>query len=204
MDLQRHWESVYQTKSPNQTSWYQPHLQISLDWIAEAAPGRSSSIIDVGGGESTLVDDLLTAAYSNITVLDLSETAIRKSKKRLGAVEQRVHWLTGDITAVTLSNRGFDLWHDRAVFHFLTEPHQRAAYVRQLTTSLRTGGHVILATFGPDGPQKCSGLPVRRYSAQDLQKELGPQFQLEKTSTVDHQTPFGTTQEFVYCRFKFS
>ena|ERR1700758_464340 len=204
MDLQQHWERVYRTKSANQTSWYQPHLEISLDWIAEATPDRSSSIIDVGGGESTLVDDLLTEGYRDITVLDLSETAIRKSQERVGAVGQSVRWLVGDVTETPFPNHAFDLWHDRAVFHFLTEQRQRAAYVRQLADSLRTGGHSIIATFGPDAPEKCSGLPVRRYSAQDLQSELGPQFQLEKASTVEHWTPFETAQQFVYCRFKFS
>lgn len=204
MDLQHHWENLYRTKSANQTSWYQPHLQMSLDWIAEAAADRSSSIIDVGGGESTLVDDLLTEGYRNITALDLSETAIMKSRGRLEALGQSVRWVIGDVMETSLPAQAFDLWHDRAVFHFLTEPHQRAAYVRQLTTSLRTGAHVIVATFGPDGPERCSGLRVRRYSARDLQSELGPQFQLEKASTVEHRTPFGTTQQFVYSRFEFS
>jgi SAM-dependent methyltransferase len=204
MDLQQHWESVYQTKSPEQTSWYQPHLEMSLDWIIEAAPDRSSSILDVGGGESTLVDDLLNRGYSNLTVLDLAESAIRKTQARLSAAGQSVRWFTGDITEIRLPAGGFDLWHDRAVFHFLTEQPQRAAYLRQLAASLRTGGHVILATFGPDGPKKCSGLSVRRYSVHGLQLELGPQFQLEKSTIVEHRTPFGTMQQFVYCRFKSS
>lgn len=204
LDLQQHWENIYQTTNPGQTSWYQPHLQISLDWIVESAPDRSSSIIDIGAGESTLVDDLLTLGYHTITALDLSETAINKAKARLGATGKRVCWLAGNITDIALPARAYDLWHDRAVFHFLTEQHQRADYIRQLTTSLRTNGHAICATFGPGGPQRCSGLPVRRYSGEDLQKELGRQFQLERTSTVEHRTPFGTTQQFVYCRFKLA
>lgn len=203
MDAQRHWEHIYQTKSPAQTSWYAPHLQTSLEWICEAAPDRWASIMDVGGGESTLVDDLLAAGYRDITVLDMAEAAIEKTRARLGANGNDVQWITGDVTKAALPAHAFTLWHDRAVFHFLTAPEQRAAYVRRLAASLKIGGRVILATFGPDGPEKCSGLPVRRYNADMLREELGPGFKLEKSVAVDHQTPFGTTQQFLYCRFLF-
>lgn len=203
MDTRRHWEHIYRTKSPSETSWFSPHLQTSLDWICEAAPDRSASMIDVGGGESTLVDDLLGTGYSDVTVLDVAEAAIAKTRARLGADADDVRWIAGDVTEVALPARAFALWHDRAVFHFLTAPEQRAGYVRQLAASLQAGGHVVLATFGPEGPEKCSGLPVRRYNADSLREELGPRFKLEKSAIVDHQTPFGTTQQFLYCRFLF-
>lgn len=212
MDLQRHWESVYHTKSPDQTSWYQPHLHTSIEWILCAAPSRDAAIIDIGAGQSTLVDDLLAAGYRKITALDISAAALARSRDRLrfsplAAPASKVRWITADISQPqlppnTLSKASIDLWHDRAVFHFLTEPSQRAAYLRQLTTALRPGGQIILATFAPNGPETCSGLPVRRYSAQELQAELGPQFQLEESADVNHNTPFGTTQPFVYCRFR--
>lgn len=203
MDAARHWDEIYRAKTPVETSWYAPHLQTSFDWICEAAPDRSSPILDVGGGESTLVDDLLHLGYRNLTVLDLSPAALQKSQARVGDDAKFVHWLAGDVTEVSLSPQAFALWHDRAVFHFLIAPEQRAAYVLQLAASLKPRGSVILATFGPDGPERCSGLPVQRYSAQSLQQELGPEFQLERSATLDHQTPFGTTQQFLYCRFLF-
>ena len=201
MGMQSHWERIYQTKSPEQTSWYQPHLQTSLDWIADAAPDRSAAIIDVGGGQSTLVDDLLTLQYRALTVLDVAEAAIRSSQYRLGPAAKNIQWLTGDVTKVSLPPRAYDVWHDRAVFHFLAQPEQRSAYVRQLASSLKIGGHVVIATFGPDGPETCSGLATRRYDAQALQRELGQNFRMVKSSAVEHQTPFGTMQQFLYCHF---
>ncbi|HEV2484842.1 MAG TPA: class I SAM-dependent methyltransferase [Terracidiphilus sp.] len=201
MTLQDHWERIYQTKSPVETSWFQPHLQTSLDWISEAAPDRSASIIDVGGGESTLADDLLTRQYCFLTVLDIAEAAIRKSQDRLGAAAKNINWLAGNVTGVALRQRAYDVWHDRAVFHFLTEPDRRMAYVRQLSSSLKIGGHVVIATFGPQGPEKCSGLVTRRYNAESLQLELGQDFRLVRSEVVEHQTPFGTAQQFLYCHF---
>ena len=204
MDTKTHWEHVYSTKTPDQTSWFNPHLRTSLDWIVAAAPDRSTSIIDVGGGESTLVDDLLAADYRSIAVLDIAQSAMEKSKRRIGSAAASILWMTGDITTVPISQRAFDVWHDRAVFHFLTEPTQREAYIRQLTAALKTGGTVILATFALDGPEKCSGLETRRYDAGSLARELGPQFSLARTERIIHQTPFGTTQNFVYCQFRFT
>lgn len=203
MSSRSHWEEIYRTKSPGQTSWYAPHLRTSLDWICEAIPDRAAQIIDVGGGESTLVDDLVSAGYRDVTVLDVAEAAIEKTRVRLGASGSGVGWIAGDVTEIVLPEGKFKLWHDRAVFHFLTEPEPRAAYLRQLTSALRHGGHLILATFGPEGPQKCSGLPVRRYNADLLNQELGPRFRLEKSAIIDHQTPFGTAQQFLYSRFLF-
>jgi SAM-dependent methyltransferase len=204
MDSQSHWEHIYQTKSPGQTSWYQPHLHTSLEWISAAVPDRSASIIDVGGGESTLPDDLLALGYRNISVLDLSEVAITKSQHRLGSAANQINWLIADITTAALPPRGYHLWHDRAVFHFLTDPAQRSAYTRQLASSLRHAAHAIIATFGPDGPQQCSGLPTGRYDADSLLHELGPDFRVARSSILDHHTPFGATQQFLYCDFILS
>jgi 2-polyprenyl-3-methyl-5-hydroxy-6-metoxy-1,4-benzoquinol methylase len=201
MSTQDHWERIYQTKSPQETSWFGPHLQTSLDWVVEAVPDRSASIIDVGDGESTLADDLLGLQYLSLTVLDVADAAINKSRQRLGARASNINWLVGNVLEVSLPPRAYDLWHDRAVFHFLTEPDQRLAYVRQLASSLKIGGHVVIATFGPQGPEKCSGLDTRRYDAESLQHELGRDFSLVKSSVVQHQTPFGTTQQFLYCHF---
>ena len=201
MTLQDHWEHIYQTKAPVETSWFEPHLQTSLHWISEAAPDRSASIIDVGGGESTLSDDLLAMHYRSLTVLDIAEAAITKSRNRLGAAAEKINWLVGNVIEVALPPRAYDVWHDRAVFHFLTEPDQRLAYVRQLSSSLKTGGHVVIATFGPQGPEKCSGLVTMRYNAESLQRELGQDFRLVRSSVVEHHTPFGTAQQFLYCQF---
>ena len=201
MTLQDHWQHIYQTKSPVETSWFEPRLQTSLDWISEAAPDRSASIIDVGGGESTLSDDLLAMHYRSLTVLDIAKAAITKSRNRLGAAAEKINWLVGNVIEVALPPRAYDVWHDRAVFHFLTELDQRLAYVRQLSSSLKTGGHVVIATFGPQGPEKCSGLVTMRYNAESLQRELGQDFRLVRSSVVEHHTPFGTAQQFIYCHF---
>jgi 2-polyprenyl-3-methyl-5-hydroxy-6-metoxy-1,4-benzoquinol methylase len=199
MDAQSHWEKIYTQKAPDQVSWYRPHLETSLALIAKAGAGASESIIDVGGGESTLVDDLLARGCTNITVLDISRTAIDANKKRLGEASQRVHWLVTDITQVELELAAYDVWHDRAVFHFLTAPRDRAAYVRQVARAVKPGGHVIVSAFGPEGPLKCSGLEVVRYDSESLHGEFGPRFRLIGSSKELHQTPFGTTQQFLYC-----
>lgn len=202
MDSQAHWEKVYQTKAADAVSWYRPHLEKSLALIRHAAGDLSAAIVDVGGGESTLVDDLLAVGYHDVTVLDISARAIEVAKNRLGGNAERVTWLAADITEVDLPEHRYDVWHDRAVFHFLTEPQQRAAYVRQVARAVKPGGHVIVATFGPEGPQKCSGLDVVRYDADALHDEFGTRFRLEESMTELHATPFGTTQQFVYCLCK--
>ena len=199
MDTKRHWENVYTTKAPDAVSWYRRHLETSLALIERAADARESSIIDVGGGESTLVDDLLLRGYKNLTVLDVSQTAIEVTKKRLGSAADQVRWLVGDIVEIGLEQHAYDLWHDRAVFHFLTTPERRLAYVRQVTRAVKSGGRVIVSTFGPEGPAKCSGLEVMRYDAESLHGEFGGQFRLVESSKELHQTPFGTTQQFLYC-----
>ena len=199
MDAKTHWEKVYATKAPDAVSWYRRHLETSLALIERAVPVRLASIIDVGGGESTLVDDLLLRGYENITVLDVSHAAIDITKSRLSSAGDQVRWIVADITQIELEPRAYDLWHDRAVFHFLTAPDQRAAYVRQVARSVRPGGHVIVSTFGPEGPSKCSGLQVMRYDAESLHREFGVRFGLVESSTEMHRTPFETTQQFLYC-----
>ena len=202
MDAKRHWETVYNTKAPETVSWYRPHLETSLALVERAAGGRSASIIDVGGGESTLVDDLLARGYENITVLDISQTAIDVSKKRLGLAAEKVHWLVADITEAQLEPSAYEVWHDRAVFHFLTVVEHRTAYVRKVAHAVKPGGHVIVSTFGPEGPTKCSGLNVIRYDAESLHDQFGVRFRLVESSKELHRTPFGTTQQFLYCYCK--
>jgi 2-polyprenyl-3-methyl-5-hydroxy-6-metoxy-1,4-benzoquinol methylase len=199
VDPKSHWEKVYATKTSDAVSWYRRHLETSLALIERAVPERSASIIDVGGGESTLVDDLLLRGYANITVLDVSQGAIDVARSRLGSAADQVHWIAADIAKVELEPRAYDLWHDRAVFHFLTLPEQRTAYVRQVARSVRPGGHVIVSAFGPEGPTKCSGLDVVRYDAESLHREFGASFRLLESSTELHRTPFDTTQQFLYC-----
>ena len=199
MDVKSHWEKIYTTKTPESVSWYRAHLETSLALVERAAESRSASIIDIGGGESTLVDDLLLRGYRNVTVLDVSQTAIDVTRKRLGSAAEQVRWLVGDVTEIELEPHAYDLWHDRAVFHFLTAPERRLAYVRQVTRAVKPGGHVIVSTFGPEGPAKCSGLDVMRYDAESLHDEFGGQFRLVESSKELHETPFGATQQFLYC-----
>jgi SAM-dependent methyltransferase len=199
MDEHNHWENIYSKKAPDAVSWYRPHLERSLELIDKAAPERSASIIDVGGGESTLVDDLVARGYKNITVLDISQIAIDVTKKRLGPASENIHWLAGDITRANLEPCSYDVWHDRAVFHFLTAMDARIAYVRQVARAVKLGGHVIVGTFGPEGPTKCSGLNVVRYDEESLHREFGVHFHLLGSSSELHRTPFGTIQQFLYC-----
>jgi len=199
MTTKAHWEGVYQSKATDEVSWYKPHLDVSLKLIEDAAPDRASAIIDVGGGEATLVDDLVGRGYRDVTVLDISQVAIEVAKARLGAAAASVHWITGDITQVELETARYDLWHDRAVFHFLTEAEDRAAYVRQVARAVKLGGHVIVATFGPEGPEKCSGLDVVRYDPASLHGQFGTKFRLLDSMTELHETPWGAPQQFMYC-----
>jgi SAM-dependent methyltransferase len=198
VNSQEHWEHIYTTKAPDQVSWYCDHLNTSLHLIESAAISRAASIIDVGAGESTLVDDLLARGYSNLTVLDISQAAIAAGRKRVGDSE-RVRWLVSDITQAALEPGAYDVWHDRAVFHFLTSAADRRAYVRQVIHAVKRGGHVIVSAFGPEGPTRCSGLKVVRYDAESLYGEFGSNFRLISSSRQLHETPFGTTQQFLSC-----
>ncbi len=197
-DAASHWDDVYQRKAPHEVSWYRPHLDVSLDLIARVATPRSR-VLDVGGGESTLVDDLLDRGFDAVEVNDLSPTALEVAKVRLGARATAVTWRVGDITTLALPPASIDVWHDRAVFHFLTDEAQRRAYVAQVLHAVRPGGHVIVGTFGLDGPTQCSGLDVQRYDADGLHGEFGARFtRLEHVDEV-HTSPAGRPQAFVYC-----
>lgn len=199
MQTKEHWEQVYSTKAATGVSWFQEHARLSLDLISQTGATKDAGIIDVGGGASTLVDDLLDDGYSNITVLDLSAAALEASRTRLGDRATKVKWIAGDITQVELPRAAYDVWHDRAVFHFLTAHEDREAYVRTVLHAVKPGGHVIVATFAEDGPEKCSGLPVMRYSAEGLHAEFGAPFTLQQQRREEHHTPFGTVQKFIYC-----
>jgi len=194
-----HWERVYRTKAAGELSWFQPHAERSLELIRRIAAGGPCRLIDVGGGASTLVDDLLEAGRFDVSVLDLSAAALQLAQARLGSRAASVHWLEGDVTTAALPGQAWDIWHDRAVFHFLTEPQARAAYVRQVRRALRPGGHVVVAAFGPEGPLQCSGLPVVRYAPEALHAEFGAAFVLVEHATEAHRTPAGKVQQFVYC-----
>ena len=204
VESKKHWEGVYQKKRPTEVSWYRQHLEVSLQLIEEAVASRDADIIDVGAGESTLVDDLLVRGYRNLYALDLSVTALDVAKARLGADASRVNWLCGDVLTFPFQHQRYDLWHDRAVFHFLTDSADRAAYVRQVARAIKPGGHVIVATFGPEGPTKCSGLDVMRYEPEALHDEFGSEFRLVKHHTELHQTPMGSIQQFTYCYCRVS
>lgn len=199
LDPKAHWDGIYQRVAPEQVSWYKPHLETSLELIERVAPQHDASIIDVGGGESTLVDDLLARGYSRVTVLDISETAIDACKKRLGSAAARVRWIAADVTTAKFEPADYDVWHDRAVFHFLTAQDQREAYVRQVAQAVKPGGYVIVSTFGPKGPTKCSGLDVVRYDADHLHGQFGAHFRPVDSREEIHTTPGGKVQQFLYC-----
>jgi SAM-dependent methyltransferase len=199
MDRKQYWEGIYSKKAPEEVSWFQEHANRSLDLIRRTGFGKDVAIIDVGGGASTLVDDLVTEGYTNVTVLDVSAAALDVARGRLGGLEQTVHWMCGDITRASFPMHSLDIWHDRAVFHFLTDPVDRRAYVEQVVWSVRPGGYVIVATFGEHGPTTCSGLPVVRYNAESLHSEFGGTFVLLEHEEEIHHTPAGKSQQFIYC-----
>ncbi|OGT69876.1 MAG: methyltransferase [Gammaproteobacteria bacterium RIFCSPLOWO2_02_FULL_57_10] len=199
MQSKQHWETVYTTKATDEVSWFQNHAELSLKIIRDSDIPLSGKIIDVGGGASTLVDDLLGAGYSNISVLDLSGAALAKAKARLGEKAAAIKWLEANILDVDLPANHYDVWHDRAVFHFLTTEAERHRYVEQVMRAVKPGGLVIVATFAEDGPEKCNGLPVMRYSTEALHSEFGDAFQLLGSEPEVHITPAGKEQKFVYC-----
>jgi len=199
MDAKAHWEQVYATKAPTQMSWHQEHLSLSLQLIQRTGISRTGHLIDVGGGTSTLVDDLLAAGFQSITVLDISTTALQLARERLGARASIVNWMEANITQAAFPDHIFDVWHDRAVFHFLTDPMDRQRYIDRVRDAVRPGGHVIVASFAPDGPRRCSGLDVMRYSPDSLHHEFGQGFDLIDSTSEIHLTPVGTQQKFMYC-----
>ncbi|MBH9409896.1 class I SAM-dependent methyltransferase [Pseudomonas aeruginosa] len=199
MSEREHWQRVYESKPSDAVSWFQAEATLSLDLIRRIGAPREAAIIDVGGGASTLVDGLLAEGFGDLTVLDLSDAALRVARNRLGARGEEVRWIAGDITGVDLPEATYDVWHDRAVFHFLTTAEARRAYVRQVMKAVRHGGHVLGATFAADGPPEGSGLPVMRYDADELHAEFGSAFQLTEHRDEHHVTPAGRVQHFVYC-----
>ncbi|PKD16173.1 SAM-dependent methyltransferase [Salegentibacter salinarum] len=200
-ETKSHWEEVYDKKSHQDASWYQETPATSLEFIKELELSECSKIIDVGGGDSNFVDHLLKEGFRDISVLDISERAIEKAKKRLKEDAERVNWIVADASEFE-ATQVYHLWHDRAAFHFLTESKQIENYIRTLENSVASGGFVILATFSTEGPEKCSGRTIKQYSKKDLQELLKHKFQLLKFKNIDHKTPGGAIQNFTFCCFK--
>jgi SAM-dependent methyltransferase len=201
-DRQSHWQNVYTTKGEGEVSWFQDSPQPSLDLIALTGAARDAAIVDIGGGAARLVDALLDAGYSDLTVLDLSEAALATARARLGAYAEKVQWVVSDVTVWQPQQR-YDVWHDRAALHFLTAPSDQRAYVDCLTRALRPGGHAIVGTFALDGPEKSSGLPVVRHDAASLGALLGDAFTLIDTRRHEHMTPWGAMERFQFSTFRF-
>jgi SAM-dependent methyltransferase len=202
-DRRTHWQNVYATKAETEVSWFQENPAPSLDLIAATGISSDAAIIDIGGGASRLVDHLLDRGFCRLSILDLSATALEEAQKRLGRRGDGVEWIVADVTAWQ-PLRTYDLWHDRAAFHFLTEAADREAYVACLKQALRPGGHVIIATFASDGPERCSGLPIVRYDAPSLSKVLGNDFRLIGEQRHEHATPWGAVQKFQFGTFRRS
>lgn len=196
-----HWETVYKTKNPDQVSWTQEVPKTSLNFITSFGAKKSSKIIDIGGGDSKLVDYLIDEGYENITVLDISANALEKAKQRLGKKAKKVNWVVSDITEFS-PNTTYDIWHDRATFHFLTTAEQIAEYMN--TARKAVTGYLTIGTFSENGPTKCSGLEIKQYTEQTLSKELKNGFEKIRCVTEDHTTPFNTIQNFLFCSFKRS
>lgn len=201
LERQSHWQNVYQTKGERDVSWFQEIPTTSLELIRATEAGVDASIIDIGGGASRLVDALIAEGYRAVTVLDLSQEALNAARDRLGPKANHATWIVADATAWR-PDRGYDIWHDRAAFHFLTEPSDRAAYAQRVRDAVRPGGHVIIATFALDGPERCSGLPVVRHDAASIGEVLGPAFKLIESRRHDHRTPGGAVQRFQFSRFQ--
>jgi len=203
VDQASHWEQVYLMKGPDQVSWFQAEARLSLELIQQAAPARDSAIIDVGAGTSTLVDGLVTAGYRRIAVLDLSVAALDQAQRRLPDAGRAVVWHNADVLTIELPASALDVWHDRAVFHFLTDAADRARYVAQVRHAVKPGGFVLVATFAEDGPTRCSGLDVARYSPETLHGEFGNDFRLVESRREEHSTPWGAPQIFTYCLCRY-
>lgn len=197
----KHWENVYGSQSYDEVSWYQRNPTLSLQLIDSSGIKHSDKIIDVGGGASILVDNLIKGGYKDITVIDISETAIERVKKRLGENQKKVKWITADITDFNPEYK-YDLWHDRAVFHFLTAHNDRKKYINSMGKALKPGAHLIISTFSLNGPLKCSGLNVERYDDIKMIYELGVSFEFVKSVNEMHVTPEGKAQNFSYFYFK--
>lgn len=201
MERKDHWENIYQSKSVKEVSWFQEHADLSLNFIKKANGNLDANIIDVGGGASVLVDNLIANGYRNITVVDISEHALSIARERIGEQATNISWVAGDVTTIIFPKHHFDIWHDRAVFHFLTDPADRQRYVENMINFVKPGGHVIVATFSLNGPTKCSGLDIIQYSPEKLQNEFGEGFSIVNHVEEKHKTPSGGEQQFIYCSF---
>jgi SAM-dependent methyltransferase len=199
MNREKHWERIYRTKPPTQVSWYQAEAQLSLELIRRVAADLDAPVLDVGGGASTLVDGLLISGYRDVTVLDLAPAALARAQERLSERATSVQWVVADVLNAPLPTASRSVWHDRAVFHFLTDARDRARYVAEARRIVRPGGHIIVASFAPEGPSRCSGLDVVRYSPSALHAEFEPGFELLDSRRENHWTPTGSLQPFVYC-----
>ena len=197
-ERQRHWQNVYRTKKADSVSWYRPHLAVSLELLTWAGLCVGSRLIDVGGGASTLVDDLLDRGLSHVSVLDISEEALAVAQGRLGERAKAVEWYAGDVLEFALPPGAFDFWHDRAALHFLTRPAEANRYAQTAARAVAPGGYAVIGGFAPDGPERCSGLPVARRSPQDIAALLAPAFALVQTRSERHRTPAGLDQSFAY------
>lgn len=193
-----HWDGIYRSRAAQAVSWYRPHLEVSFELLRQAGVDATTRLIDVGGGASTLVDDLLALGLLHLTVLDLSDAALAAARERLGARAAAVRWLAADVLQADFAPAGFDLWHDRAVLHFLHAPVDTARYVEQAACAVRPGGHAVIGGFAPAGPERCSGLPVARRSAGDIAALFAPAFRLIDQRSESHVTPAGATQAFAY------
>ncbi len=198
IDRQAHWQNVYRTRSADSVSWYQPHLDVSIELLGLAGLSADSRVIDIGGGASTLADDLLDRGVRDVSVLDVSDEALAVARKRLGDRARKVNWYVADVLHALLPTGSFDFWHDRAAFHFLTDPLEAARYAQIAADAVRPGGHAVIGGFAPDGPERCSGLPVSRRSAEDIAGTFAPAFRLLHERAERHRTPTGTEQSFVY------
>ncbi len=201
MDRKKHWEDIYQSKNTTEVSWFQASPTTSLQFVKEFQLPLSARIIDVGGGDSFMVDRLLEMGYSNITVLDIAETAIKKAQKRLGEKAKKVKWIIADATGFKPEEK-YDFWHDRAAFHFLTDKQEISKYVDTIRSYVKPGGYLVLGTFSEQGPTKCSGIEIKQYSENTMTGLLREFFNKIRCITVDHKTPFNTLQNFIFCSFK--
>ena len=201
IDKKQHWENIYQTKELNEVSWFQPKPETSLNFFEEFAISSTAKIIDIGGGDSFLIDHLLLLGYIDITVLDISNSAIERAKKRLGSNAEKVKWIVSDIVDFE-PTESYDVWHDRAAFHFLTNKEDREKYVSIADKGLTNDGLLILGTFSETGPLKCSGVEIQQYSENSLIEQMKSKFQKINCFTIDHTTPFNTIQNFLFCSFK--
>jgi len=202
MTQRDHWEDTYSNNAIEQLGWYAAHVETSVSWIVGLDLDQDAEIIDAGGGACTLVDDLLNERYQSVTVVDLSKRAMTLAQMRLGEKAKSVTWIEGDITSVPLAANRYDVWHDRAVFHFFTDSEQRQLYRNNLMQALKPGGYLIIAVFAPEAPPRCSGLPVERYTLDQLESTLGAEFELNQHTQEMHVTPGGTEQMYLYCHFR--